>query len=695
MTNKGDAGYQQHKEAVNRRSREGGKNVRDIGDLPPVANTFRREECRLTFRRFCETYGAESFPLQWSDDHLKAIGKIESAVLQGLLFAIAMARGSGKTTLLEWACLWCLCYGHRAFLMLIGADMNKASQMLDTLKSQIENNDLLLEDFPEVCFPVRALERISQRAKGQTYQGKPTHIGWTADEITLPWIPGAPSAGAAVRVAGITGNIRGSKHSRPDGTSIRPSLVLIDDPQTDESSSSPSQVASREKVLAQAILGLAGPGKKIAGLAAITVIKPDDLADRLLDRHRHPTWQGERMKLVYEWPTAEELWGQYAELRRDGQRHERGTGEADEFYRLRQAEMDAGSRVAWPARKNEDEISAIQHAWNLRIDRGESAFNAEYQNQPIADDIASDKLDKRALALRAENIERGVVPAGHNTLTAFCDLQDKLLFWLVASWSDTFGGHVVAYGTYPDQASSFFEARHAKRTLGSVQKGASQEAAWRAGLDKVATDLLSRDFRRQDGTLMQIQRMLFDANYGRSTQVVRNFCLKSPFSARIFPSHGKGVPASSRPLNDSKGQRGDRLGLNWRTGKLSNTNQLSAIYDTNSWKSFVSARLRLHVGDKEAITFHAGEHDLLLEHLTAEFPVQSESKHTGRVVDEWKERPGADNHWFDCLVGAAVAASIAGVVPASSESGARQRRKVEIPAGPDGKRVIVTKRHKA
>jgi phage terminase large subunit GpA-like protein len=134
--------------------------------------------------------------------------------------------------------------------------------------------------------------------------------------------------------------------------------------------------------------------------------------------------------------------------------------------------------------------------------------------------------------------------------------------------------------------------------------------------------------------------------------------------------------------------------LNWRTGKLSNTNQLSAIYDTNSWKSFVSARLRLHVGDKEAITFHAGEHDLLLEHLTAEFPVQSESKHTGRVVDEWKERPGADNHWFDCLVGAAVAASIAGVVPASSESGARQRRKVEIPAGPDGKRVIVTKRAK-
>lgn len=32
----------------------------------------------------------------------------------------------------------------------------------------------------------------------------------------------------------------------------------------------------------------------------------------------------------------------------------------------------------------------------------------------------------------------------------------------------------------------------------------------------------------------------------------------------------------------------------------------------------------------------------------------------GRTVDEWKPIPGRDNHWFDCLIGAAVAASITG-----------------------------------
>ena len=35
----------------------------------------------------------------------------------------------------------------------------------------------------------------------------------------------------------------------------------------------------------------------------------------------------------------------------------------------------------------------------------------------------------------------------------------------------------------------------------------------------------------------------------------------------------------------------------------------------------------------------------------------------GRTVDEWKLRAAAvDNHWLDCLVGCAVAASIQGAI---------------------------------
>jgi type II secretory pathway predicted ATPase ExeA len=55
---------------------------------------------------FCETYFAAAFHRAWSDDHLRVIGRIEKAVRDGSLFALAMSRGSGKTTLARRSSLW-------------------------------------------------------------------------------------------------------------------------------------------------------------------------------------------------------------------------------------------------------------------------------------------------------------------------------------------------------------------------------------------------------------------------------------------------------------------------------------------------------------------------------------------------------------------------------------------------------------
>jgi hypothetical protein len=684
--------YDDIKSRTGERSRRVSAAGRDIGPPPAIVDPARRDSCRLDFRLFCETYLPESFPLAWSPDHLRAISKIEAAVLRGELFAFAMPRGSGKTTLCTAACLWAIVFGHRQFIVLVGSDQSIAEQMLDSIKSHLEQNDLLADDFPHTVYPVRALEGINARARGQTSEGVPTKIEWTADQITFAALPGSPSSGAAVRVAGITGRIRGLTHTRPDGKTIRPDLVLVDDPQTDESADSPSQVSKRERTLDGAVLGLCGPGVDMAGLCTVTVIRADDLADRLLDRQRNPKWQGERTKLVYEWPDNEDLWSQYAELRREGQRSGSGTSEADDFYRDHQAAMDVGSRVAWPERKAPGDLSAIQHAWNLRIDRGESAFNAEYQNEPLTDDMTTDKLDRRQLADRSTTIGRAVVPHGHTKLTAFIDVQKNLLYWMVCSWSESFGGQVIAYGSYPDQGVSYYEAQSAKKTLALAKPGASFEAALYAGLEEATKMLLSREWLREDGVPMQIAQTMIDSNWGTSTDTVRKFCRSSLFRSTILPSRGRGVGATSAPMGVRR-NRGDRAGLNWVVGKTASGVQIESQYDTNWWKTFVSARLRLGQGDPEAIMFHAGSHEMLIEHLVSEFPQRKEAR--GRIVDEWKLPPGQENHWWDCLVGCAVAASITGLEVASSETGTRKRKRVSIPAGPDGKRVIVTRRHKA
>ena len=658
--------YESHKDRAARRQAELSESGRDIGPLPKVLDPARKAAAKLSFRLFCESYMGATFPLEWSEDHLETISAVEASVLRGELLAFAMPRGSGKTSLVEAAALWALLYGHREFVAIIGSDEGAASMMLDSIKIECETNELLLEDFPESIFPIAALERIHQRAKGQLFQGKPTHIQWTADEVQFPTIPGSPASSGIIRVAGITGRIRGMSAKRAaDGRKVRPTLVLIDDPQTDESARSPSQVAAREAVLKGAILGLAGPGVKISGLATVTVIQPDDLADRLLDRERHPSWQGKRMRMVYAWPTNTSLWDEYAELRRRGQREGAGTNAADEFYAANREAMDAGAKVGWPARKEPSELSAIQHAWNLRIDRGEAAFAAEFQNEPLADAAKADGLTPADTLARAINVPRWTAPRGIDTVTAFVDVQKELLYWAVVGWGHQFRGHVIAYGTYPDQGRAYFTLRDAKKTL-SRAHGANVEAAIHAGLEALAGELLEREISREDDdAVLRLNLLCIDANWAQSQGVVRDFARRSKWGPRVLPTHGRFVGASSQNLGDKAPDRGERIGTNWRTSTINR--QRHVLYDTNAWKTFVAARIKLPVGDPQGFTVHAGDHDMLAEQLASEVPVRVESRQ--RVVDEWRLIPGRDNHLWDCVIGAAVAASYAGVSAVGAEGG--------------------------
>lgn len=664
-TPEGLTGYEAMKERARLRNAMLSLSGRDIGDLPPVADPVRRARAAKDFRYFCETYFGQTFHLKWSDDHLKVIAKIEQAVLEGGLFAMAMPRGSGKTSLCEVACLWALLYGHREFVALIGSDEEHAAGMLESIKAELENSEILGADFPEVCHPIRSLEGIHQRASGQLYQGKQTHIGWTAREIVLPTMPGSKASGSIIRVAGITGRIRGMKHKRVDGVSVRPSLVLIDDPQTDESARSPSQCANRERILAGAILGLAGPGRKIAGLMTLTVVRPDDLADRILDRDKHPQWQGERTKMVYSFPTADRLWAEYARLRAEGLKADRGGAEATKFYKAHRSEMDAGAVIAWPERFNYDELSAVQHAMNLRL-QNEAAFFAEYQNEPLPEvEVADDLLSADQIASRVNGHARGLVPLGCSHLTMFVDVQGKALFYLVAAWEDDFTGHVIDYGTEPDQKQAYFTLRDIKRTLGTASARAGVEGAIYAGLERLIDATVAREWRRDDGAMVRIDRCLIDANWGSSTDVVYQFCRQSPHASVLTPSHGRYVGASSLPFSDYKRKRGERVGLNWRVPVVTGKRAVRhVLFDTNFWKSFVHARLAVPMGDPGGLSLfgHKPEHHRLLsEHLTSEYRVRTEGR--GRTVDEWKLRvEGLDNHWLDGLVGCAVAASMEGAV---------------------------------
>ena len=690
----GDA-YEKLKERARARNVAIALAGRDIGELPAVANPKRRQQAVHDFRLFCESYFPLTFHLSWSPDHLKVIGKIEQAVLHGGLFAMAMPRGSGKTTICECACIWAALYGHREFICLIGSDEGHAMDMLESIKTELDGNELLQADFPDVCFPIQCLDGIANRCKGQLYQSARTHIGWTAKDVVLPTIRPAGwaeddacrgfvrsdsssvASGAIIKVAGITGRIRGMKHKRADGQTVRPTLVVLDDPQTDESARSLSQCAMREGILAGAVLGLAGPGKKISGIMPCTVIRPGDMADNILNRDKHPEWNGERTKMVYAFPANETLWSHYAEIRADCLRRGEGITEPTEFYRANRDAMDEGAIVAWPERFNYDELSAVQHAMNLKL-QDEAAFFAEYQNEPLPEETAEEEdLSADQIAAKINRRPRGQIAVGCDHVSMFIDVQGSLLFFVVAAWGDDFTGYVVDYGTFPDQQRAYFTLRDARYTLAAATRTAALEGAIYAGLENTTGRYLSRDWPRDDGALLRVERCLIDANWGNSTDVVYQFCRQSAHAGIVMPSHGRFVGASSQPFSEYKRRPGDRVGHNWRIPNVQGKRAVRhVVFDANYWKSFVYARLATPMGDHGCLSLFGDrpdQHRLLADHLTAEYRVKTQGR--GRTVDEWKQRPErADNHWFDCLVGAAVAASIQGATLLGTEVGPAARR---------------------
>ena len=101
--------------------------------------------------------------------------------------------------------------------------------------------------------------------------------------------------------------------------------------------------------------------------------------------------------------------------------------------------------------------------------------------------------------------------------------------------------------------------------------------------------------------------------------------------------------------------------LAWRIGQPMNGDRWVTT-DVNWWKSCVAARLALPVntpGGIELFGVDPREHALWSDHCVSEAPVETTANGRTRDVWEWL-MPRHDNHYWDNLVGCAVAASMLG-----------------------------------
>lgn len=666
----------------------------ELGQIPAVANPERREACRLDLCRFLRDYFPESTGISpFSDGHHRVIARLQSALLHGGRIMNWVYRGFAKTTITENAAIWASFYGHRKYIAIFGANKAEAQGLIDSISREITTNELLAEDFPEVCMPFLALDGKPQRCGSQTYQGELTGIVQKKDTLVLPTLrlPAGPTAasGAILRARGLLGAARGMKFKRSDGVQQRPDFVLIDDPQDDASARSPQQIAKRLNVIRKGILLSAGHRAPLACAINATCIEAQDLVQQLADRERFPEWEVEKIPMVHSWSSAHEtLWQEYAELRRTfapnvpGARLE-AQRSSTEYYRRHQIEMDAGCAVSWESCFDPStELSAIQHAYNFYFDNGSDVFAAECQGEPISlSPAAVAPLDAPVLTRHVNGFARGEVPESCPHLVGFCDVHDDVLYWMVCAWREDCSGAVVDYGTFPDQNRAYFLKRDAPRTLEHLFGDVGREVKIAQGVDGVVQALAGREWQRTDCTPIHIGKFLIDSGY--CADAVEQVCRTSPLAPILQMSRGVGVKASECPISEYRPRTGWQLGEHWYIPKPSKRALRTVRFDSNYWKLWLRARLAIPPpGDGGLSLFGqpGQDHRLLIDHLLSEQPIETAAR--GRTVIEWRLLAGRDNHWLDCAVGCAVAASLLGcqlhgAVDRGNRTVSRRRRLIE------------------
>lgn len=656
--------------------RQGNTDVRDIGAIPQSVDPIRRADCCADLRLFLETYFPKIFRLGWSDSHLLLIDSIQKAVFEGGLQAIGYPRGSGKTSVCERAVLWATLFGHSRFAMIFCAEASKSSQRLGAIKKELLTNELLLEDFPEVVYPCAASEGIANRANYQLCKGEPTHLKWGGTELIFPSTPAARSIGNASAVIGVgtmTGSAsRGPLVTLPTGGSVRPDLLLIDDPQTRTSAKSPLQTQERLDTITGDMLGMAGPDKAISALLMGTPIYTNDLVDQILDRDKFPDWNGIRVSMLQAWPTAMQKWEEWNDVRCS-----QGLEAAHRFYERNRIIMDQGASTYWHARVLKGFGSDIESAMYLWY-RSPVTFQGEYQCQP------EDQLDseisippKEELVKHTSGTKRRRVPKEAEHITAFVDVQQKFLWYMVCGWTDHFTGYIIDYGTWPDQKRRYFTKADARRTMSEKFPGAGFEGMLESALDALINQL-SVEYRREDGHTMQIERAFIDANWGDSTDAIYTYLNRNKLAPIWLPSHGIPVTATQNALTDVKAKPGEKMGLNWRLGMHPTRRMKRMLFDANWWKTFVAQRWCTTLGDPGALYIpNDGDHSMMLDHMFAEYAEKVTAQQRGREVIQWTLRPGRDNDLFDCLVGNSVAASTLGCELKAVEAVSRKKRDMQ------------------
>lgn len=659
---------------------------RELGELRAVVDPLRRERCRLDLLEFGLTYCMTEYAddgetilvprmlrRRPSERMERFVIDLQRTILNGGNRHVRWPRGKGKTTWVKIAILWCIAYGHHPFVVIVAATKAMAGEAASEIWTYCTEDRLFAEDFPEIAQPLADVALTPQRMRVQTYRGYKTHIRDNTDFSYKRFarLEGFPTTGTILAWRGADQAIRGLNIG-----SYRPTFVFIDDPQTDVSAKSPTQVAAIEGFITKALLNLGDTAKMISAVMASTPIEPDDVSERFANPELHPEWQTTTEKLVVEFGPKEWIDRYLAALVRDDLARDTMRKESRGFYLLHRAEIEAGAEMMDEQDFDpRSEVSAYQHALNRLHVMKPKAFYSELQMVPSRAQGVY-KLDATLVSKRLNGLPGGVVPdACDQGALAFCDVNGvEGLRWGVMAFGRGRVTAVVAYGRFPERGRLYPE--------GTPESAVPQYLA--AAMREVVTAIRTATLRTASGEPVKVRGICFDG--GWQTATVASVCreMDTPachctwskgFGAKEYSIYHHEKAASTEGAR--KGLKAGEMCHTWR----SEENGVYLAFNADYWREIGQTQYMAAPLSQNSCSLWGDDpsaHWQWAQEVTAEELVAKDSHPKYGTVWLWRKK--GPNHFGDvnygCLAYGAIRGNFdpLGAVIASAQ-----------PAGTDGK----------
>lgn len=277
----------------------------------------------------------------WRDGVMKGldptIAAKEISRADGCRRAIEAPRGHAKSTTFTFKDdLHAALYAYKHYIIILSDSSEQAEGFLADIKTELEENAALKEDFGEL-------------------EGKV----WKASVILL-------ANGVKIEAIGSGKKIRGRRHKQ-----WRPDLIVCDDLENDENVNTPDQRLKMKNWYNKAVSECGDTYTDIVYIG--TLLHYDSLLAYVFTRSNYKTrkYQG-----VIQWAEHSELWDAWEKIYTDLTDHAH-EDTARAFFEANRSEMLEGTQVLW------EEKWSYYDLMCKRVNIGTAAFNSEIQNDPI------------------------------------------------------------------------------------------------------------------------------------------------------------------------------------------------------------------------------------------------------------------------------------------------------------------------